>query len=280
VRALLLIPLAACSSVEVLADVGYDDRFGASTTMDVYLPDGGGDARPAVMMIHGGGWYLFSKDVYAEQAERFAGAGYVAASINYRLVPEGSYPRLVQDAICALAFLRAHAGEYGLDPERVAVLGYSAGGHMASLLGVGAGIEDFQPDCAAGGTFAPAAVVSGAGPQDLRGRTHERVVDFLGCREEDCPERWERASPIAHVKPGAPPYLLAHGSADLFVDVGESRRMQDALQAAGVEARLFEAPAGGHLLTPDGRGDQHLTTSADTPEAWAVTIDFLDRSMP
>jgi acetyl esterase/lipase len=273
---------SACSGVEQLADVSYDDRFGSSTTMDVYMPAGGGEGRPAVLMIHGGGWRLFSKAAYAQQAERLAGAGFVAATINYRLVPDGAYPALMQDSHCALAFLRAHADEYGLDPDRVAVLGYSAGGHMASLLGVATDVEDFQPDCAAGSTGPPNGVISGAGPQDLRELHHaDAIRELLGGTIDEVPERYDLASPLFHVgrTDDVPPYLLIHGSADLFVPIEQSEDMRDALRADGVDARLLNIPAGGHLLNADGRGDQHLSTSADTPQAWAAQVDFLDRTL-
>lgn len=278
----LVMLMTGCTGVEALLDVSYDERYGSSTTMDVYLPDMTGVGRPAVMMIHGGGWKLFSKDAYTKQAERLAGAGFVAATINYRLVPEGRYPLLIQDCVCALAFLRSRADEWGIDPDRVAVLGYSAGGHLASLLGVGIETDDFQPDCAAGTTDAPNAVISGAGPQDLRAHKlgdGKAVQEFMGGTMEEVPERYDLASPINHVAPQAPPYLLIHGSADVFVDLEQSEHMRDALLAAGNDARLLTVPAGGHLLNADGRGDQHLSTSADTPQAWTATIDFLDRTL-
>lgn len=278
----LVVLAAGCSSYEALPDVSYDDRYGSSTTMDVYLPDMAGKGRPAVMMIHGGGWRLFSKDAYTKDAKRLAEAGYVAATINYRLVPDGQYPLIFQDTVCALAFMRSQADEWGIDPDRIAVLGYSAGGHLASLLGVGIETDDFQPDCAAGSTYAPAAVISGAGPQDLRAHRMagaDAVQELLGGTIDEVPERYDLASPINHVAPDAPPYLFIHGSADVFVDVEQSEQMRDALLAAGNDARLLVVPAGGHLLNDDGRGDQRLSTSASTPQAWAATIDFLDRTL-
>jgi hypothetical protein len=102
-------------------------------------------------------------------AQRLAHSGYVAATIEYRLVPDGVFPAAAEDCFCALAFLRAHAQEYGLDPQRVALMGYSAGGQLVSLLGVHAEDPELQdPGCPAGLTFAPAAVIDGAGPADLR----------------------------------------------------------------------------------------------------------------
>jgi acetyl esterase/lipase len=271
----------ACAEIEVVSNIAYDDRFGAATTMDVYLPADGAVDRPAVMMIHGGSWRYLDKDIYARQAVRLARAGYVTASINYRLTPDGVYPGLIQDSVCALALLRARADEWGLDPTRVAVAGYSAGGHLAALLGTAIDEPDFQPDCAAGPTGPPAAVVSGAAPHDLRPLAGAGAVQALiGGTLAEYPERYERASPMARVRPGAPPFLLIHGTADLFVPSSQSEDMRDALVAAGGEARLLTLDAGGHLLNPGADvGQLDGVTSADVPEAWAASIDFLDRTI-
>lgn len=278
---LCLVATAGCADIVEIPDVAYDDRFGEATTMDVYLPDDELTDRPAVLLIHGGGWSMFSKQAYIKQGRRLAGAGYVAAAINYRLTPDGVYPRAMQDSACALATLRAHAEEWGLDPRRVAVMGYSAGGHLASVLGVAIDEPDFQPDCAAGSTFAPAAVISGAGPQDLRELAWADAVQALiGGTLEEYPDRYERASPLARVRSGAPPFLLIHGTQDLFIDVDQSVAMRDALRAVGTDARLLTLAGGGHLLNSGADvGQVDGSTSADTPEAWAAIIDFLDRTI-
>ncbi len=274
--------LSACGAeVESLGELAYDDRYGSATTMDVYLPADGRVDRPAVMLIHGGGWRSFSKDTYTDQAIRLAGAGFVVANIDYRLTPDGVYPRMFQDCICALAFVRGHAEAWGLAPDRVAVMGYSAGGHLASLLGVATDQPEFQPDCAAGTTGPPDAVVSGAGPQDLREMAWaDAVQELIGGTLDQYPERYDLASPLTHVAPGAPPYLFVHGTGDVFVDVGQSEAMRDALVADGNQARLITIAGGGHLLNNGvDQSEWDLRTSTDTPEAWAAVIDFLDRTV-
>src|SRR5437773_1187034 len=97
-----------CGKPNVHEGVSYDDRFGESTTMDVYVPDGDGP-HPGVMLLHGGAWSGGSKAEFTQGAARLARSGYVAATINYRLLPDGAYPRDVQDCLCALSYLRAHA---------------------------------------------------------------------------------------------------------------------------------------------------------------------------
>ena len=166
-----VLALVGCAAPAEIHDVPYDNRFGDQTTMDIYLPAGEPARSPAIMMIHGGAWRFGTKDAYRDAAVRYARSGWVAVSINYRLGPAGVYPRAVQDCVCALAYLRAHADDYGIDPNRIAVTGYSAGGHLASLVGVAgdAPCRFHLPDS----TYAERAGRSGAG------LPAERLREFL-----------------------------------------------------------------------------------------------------
>jgi acetyl esterase/lipase len=272
--------LCGCSNVVEIADVSYDDRHGQATTMDVFLPGQDGAGRPAVLLIHGGGWRSFSKESMNQPAERLAGAGYVTASINYRLVPDGAYPENIRDVMCALAFFQAQADEYGLDPGRMAVMGYSAGGHLASLLGVATDVPELASECDAGTPLPPAAVISGAGPQDLTTLPEvDVIVEFLGGTPDEVPEHYVMASPISHVDASEPPFLFVHGTGDVFVKLEQSERMRDALESAGNTAQVLALQGGGHLFNPGPGGDQQFALSTDTPEAWAAIIDFLDQTI-
>lgn len=273
--------LVGCADIVEMPDVAYDDRFGAATTMDFYLPadlDVAVDpARPAVLLIHGGSWRYFDKDGMRFAATRLAGAGYVSASINYRLVPEVIFPDNARDAMCALAFVQANASDFGIDPARIAVMGYSAGGHLASLVGVASDVPELMPDCAAGAPSPPAAVVSGAGPQDMTVLPEfEAVTEMLGGTAEDQPEMYALASPVTHVDADEPPFLFIHGAGDWIANIEHSEAMRDTLIQAGNDARVLALRGGGHVFNPGAAGgDLHLLASSDTPEAWAVIGDFL-----
>src|SRR5688572_22058173 len=162
--------LGGCADVVVESNIAYDERF-AVAKLDVYSPPQRETPRPAVLVIHGGGWREDSdRGFMAKHAERFALAGYVAFNIEYRGTPgDGAFPGAVQDVVCALAFVRANADRFGIDPARIASYGYSAGGHLAQMLGVAASSPVVAPDCAAATELvAPVnAVVNGAGPTDM-----------------------------------------------------------------------------------------------------------------
>jgi acetyl esterase/lipase len=277
--ALMVVACVACGAPVTFEDVSYDERF-EDTKLDLYLPDDDATARPAVMLIHGGAWVAGSKNNMRGMAERLARSGYAAASIDYRLLPEGRFPRMFQDVGCALAFLQQESSRFDIDPGRIALLGYSAGGHLAALLGVAWDEPAFRPDCAAGSPSRPRASIPGAGVYDLRENDGELMKDLLGGSPSEVPERYILASPMAMVDPGEPPLLLIGGGADWFVDTDQAAPMRDALRAAGGEADLLMLAGTGHLLGPSvDPGEQTVGISIETPEACLAIADFLARTL-
>lgn len=270
--------LLSCGGPEEREDISYDDRFEA-TKLDLYLPDGDGP-RPAVMLVHGGAWAYGGRWMMSGAARRLAGAGYVAANIAYRLVPDVEFPRPVQDAWCALSFLRAHAAEYRIDPNRIAVLGYSAGGHSVSMLGVSPNDPSLDPDCASGKTAPPRAVIAGAPVVDMRNFSDSSfIVDYMGGEIGARPAAYDLASPILHVRRDLPPFLFIVGGGDWWVGDDDSRKMRDALRAVGNDARILESGGGGHVLNPVSNGTYVWTQSTESPEAWLAIQDFLARTI-
>ncbi len=268
----------AGGDVTVQHDVAYDTRYSADI-LDLYLPADGGTERPAVIIVHGGSWKMGGRSDHQDHARRLAASGYVVINADYRLVPEGAYPAMMQDVACVFALTRARATEWGIDPDRIAVMGYSAGAHLASLLAIASDEPDFAPTCqgiSPDNVRRPAAVISGSGPQDLRHWDGiDAVVGLLG-KKSDHVDRYSIASPITHVSPDAPPFLFLHGRDDLIVPIAQSRDMQAALAADGVEARLLEVAGGGHLVGNGTGSRQELgVLSIDTPEAWLALLDFL-----
>jgi acetyl esterase/lipase len=230
-----------------------DERVG-----DLYRPKGEGP-WPAVLIVHGGSWQRGSRSEMTRFAHRFAEAGYVVLNIDYRLAPQHHHPAQRDDVRAAFSWLHAHAGPLRVDPDRIAVMGYSAGAHLALLLGL----------ADAHGAPRPRAVIAGGAPCDLTEYPDSpTLAALIGGSGRDLPDRYVDASPIAHVTSDDPPVLLYHGSLDWIVDVEQSRRLLAALHAAGVSAELFEEPWAGH-------GTAFLLDG----DSFRASLDFLAEQM-
>jgi len=230
---------------EVLHDRTYAERSSGPLKGDLYLPDTDVPA-PVVVMIHGGGWRNGGVDDMARFARRVAEAGFAVFNITYRLAPEHKFPAQLEDVRAAVRWLRSSAAVYNIDPDRIGAWGYSAGAHLAMLLGaVG---DDALNDA---GPTAPSArvavVVAGAGPTDLREYPDNHYVADL--MPEDADGRlFNLASPVASVSPDDAPMFLYHGRRDMIVGYHNSVNMYRTLRAAGVEAHLRELSFG-HIIT-------------------------------
>jgi acetyl esterase/lipase len=253
--------------------------------LDLYLPPEDRDPAPVVVFLHGGGWRVGSRSsagpAYAGSSpfEAVAQAGIAVASADYRLTGEATWPTQLHDAKAAVRWVRARAGELGIDPGRVAAWGDSAGGHLAELLGLTGGDRELEGEV---GIVGPAsgvdAVVAWYAPSDVAAVAADTGADprdpasrealLLGAPPATVPERAAQASPLAHVCPGAPPFLLLHGAADGFIPCVQSERLYDALLEAGVDVELDVYEDADHMW----RG------SPDAPEkALARTIDVVRR---
>jgi acetyl esterase/lipase len=210
-----------------------------------------------VVFLHGGGWRLGSRHspgpAYRDAAPgpftRLALAGIAVASADYRLSGEATWPAQLHDAKAAVRWLRSRAAELGVDGDRIAAWGESAGGHLAALLGLTAGDDGLEGDVGVTGpSSAVAAVVAWYPPTDVAAVATDtgadpldpstREAQLLGASPPEVPRRAAEASPVTHVSPGAPPFLLLHGAADRFVPCVQSERLYAALLEAGVEVEL------------------------------------------
>jgi acetyl esterase len=195
------------------------------------------DRRPAVVFIHGGGWERGDPDQWFPQCRYFALRGAVGASVQYRLATgKNNVDACVADCQAAIAFLRRHAAELGVDPARIAVIGESAGGHLAAALGtvtVDAGLGESVPD----------ALVLLNPITDLTTRWGERLGTSA-----------EKFSPLGHISKRTPPTLLIHGNADSVVEVGHSRAFHQRMLELGNQSRLIEVPGTDHAFAVFGYG--------------------------
>lgn len=241
--------LTAPAGAEVVRDIVYTPPgWPEALAADLHLPDGPGP-HPAVLVVHGGGWERRSRADMESIAERLAARGFVAMNVSYRFAPAHRFPAQLHDLQQALRWLRAAAPRYGVDAQRVGAFGYSAGGHLAALLGtVSAGDALDAPH--GGLQTRLQAVVAGGAPSDLRKFSGGRLVpQFLGTTLQEKPELFALASPIVHVSHGDPPMFLYHGGGDALVDLSHAEDMKRALDAARVRAELRVVPLLGHVLT-------------------------------
>jgi acetyl esterase/lipase len=282
--------LSGAGGTRLLPGVAYAAILGIRPLeLDLVLPPETGNPVPVVVFLHGGGWRVGSRHsagpAYAGASptpfERLAQAGIAVASIDYRLSGEATWPAQLHDAKAAVRWLRARAGDLGIDPDRIAAWGESAGGHLAELLGLTGDDPTLEGD---GGITGPSsavvAVAAWYAPSDLvavatdlgqdPGDPDTREALLLGAPAADLPDVAAQASPITHVSAGAPPFLLLHGRADRLIPCVQSERLHAALVTAGddVEFELYDG------------ADHVWKGSADAPQrALERTTDFLRRQL-
>ncbi len=217
-------------------------------------PDVAAHGRPAVIMVHGGGWRSGERSDFPSWDAWLADEGYVVFDIDYRLSPPPSWQDAPSDVACAVGWVKENATRYGVDPERVVLMGRSAGGHLALLTAYKQGRAATAPGCAARDVrdTGVAAVVAFYPPTDLSRLSSIGYLPgmdrFLGGSPGAVPGRYRHLSPVSHVDPDDPPTFLAYGGADRIVPPGQSELLGEQLQEAGVPHRLVELPWANHTF--------------------------------
>ncbi len=225
------------------------DGWPQPLTADVYLPATSGpeELRPAVLLVHGGGWARRSPGDMDGIAEDLARRGLVVFNVAYRFAPDYHFPAQLHDLQQAMIWIADNQRKFGVDVNRIGAYGYSAGGHLVSLLATVSPSDSLNEPWAKGAPRLK-AVVSGGTPADLtRWPNSNLVVNLIGAERDDAAEVWAAASPITHVSGDEPPFFLYHGGFDRLVEPEQAKDLQQALLAAGVHAELFIKPLHGHV---------------------------------
>ncbi len=234
--------------MKVFSNEEYARPDGLPLLFDLYHPGGG--ALPLVVFVHGGGWISGERDMYSEEAEWFAGLGFATATIDYRLAPLYPFPASLADVQSFIRYIRSSAGKYEIIADKIAAMGNSAGGHLATMLGVSrVGFDG-------GGAVHVNAVVDVCGLTDMRNPSDTQypismsfIEQFLGGsylgREAD----YALASPLTHVTEKCCPFLIVHGSMDDVVPPAQSQSLYDALKAKGGAAELIVLDGEGHSFS-------------------------------
>ena len=273
----LLKKRAVPEDVEFLPDVEYCKGGEKSLKLDILRPrKAPAQPMPVVVYIHGGAWKAGNKAGMPPLCNRLAQQGYFCASVGYRFSQEAVFPAQIEDCKCAIRYLRAHAKQYNINPDRIGAWGHSAGGHLVALLGTAGDAKDLEGkggyedqssrvqcviDC-----FGPADfTVIPKGLEGVKQQMTGPVAQLLGGPVPENPEKAAKASPITYVSKDDPPILIMHGDADPLVPLWQSERFYEALKKAGVDATLHVVKGAGHGF----RG----------PEIDEVTAAFFDKHL-
>ena len=263
----------------VTRGIAFANPGGVTLTLDVYQPPSPG-RHPAVVQIYGGAWQRGAPQDDATFATYLAARGFVVFAIDYRHAPRWQWPSQIEDVRAALAWIRQHAGEHDADGSRLALLGRSAGAHLALL----AAYEERSRSATASAGEPIAAVVSYYGPVDLTDgyrypprpdpldvRTIEEA--FLGGTPDARPDRYREASPLTYVSSALPPSLLIYGGRDHIVLPRFGSMLDQRLRAAGATSVFLESPWAEHAFDAISNGPSGQLSLYYTERflAWAFT---------
>lgn len=263
--------------VKAERNIIYAAANGRNLFLDVYLPESKPDKPlPLIVWIHGGAWRAGGKD--NPPVMGYPLLGYIAASIGYRYTQEAPFPANVEDCKAAIRWLRANAGKFGIDAERIGLWGSSAGGHLVAFLGTTGDLKEFEGSHGVQGVSSRVqAVVDWFGPTRVARMSHypsrmdhdspdSPEAQLVGALVQQNPVESERVNPARYVSKDNPPFLIQHGDADPLVPLEQSEILADALKRAGSPVELEVLEGAGH-----GGG------KFNTPENLKRVQEFFDR---
>jgi acetyl esterase/lipase len=256
----------------------YDQSYTDDKKLDLYLPVCSEEApRAAIVMIHGGGWVAGDKRQAREQrfGKVLASNGYLCADIEYKLAgkDDPSWPQCLYDCKNAVKFLRKNAAKYNIDPEKIAVMGGSAGGHLALMTAFTGGVDKYKSQEYEGIDDRVCAVINLYGITNALtwryfggdGRLKTNTDLLTGGGVEENAQLWIDASPVYAVTEDAPPTLIMHGTADKVVSIEQSIELAQVLEEKGVEHKFIRVEAAPHSFTFDSTKTNY----------WPVVLEFL-----
>jgi acetyl esterase/lipase len=234
---------------------------GQTLKLDVYRSHPGAETPelPALVVVHGGSWNAGKRGDYPQWNEWLAREGYVVFDIDYRIAPQPNWRTATGDVKCAVSWVKANASRYGVDARRIALLGRSAGGHLALLAAYSTGETALSPSCAAAPDSSVRAVVSLYAPTDLQwGYEHPanrrvldgpgKIRDFTGGTPASDPATFKLASPTSHVNAQTPPTLLIHGGRDQLVRDEHMALLAERLRPQHIPHRTLLIPYAQHAF--------------------------------
>jgi len=252
-------PFVLPDNVTVHTNLVYSRTENREVVADLYLPKTGAGPFPAVVYIHGSGMpnkgREGSKDAFRRQAALLAAKGFVGLTISYRFRTDVRFPGCISDGKAAVRWLRANSRQHRVNPDKIAIVGGSWGGYIASMVATTEHLPEFEGDGSNRGySSRVAAAVAfnslldpiGTNTARRMNRSPGKFIDWVGATYEDRPDLWEKASPLVHAGKHSPPFLLLSGTNDPTGAFVESKAMMQKLLAAGVPAEFFTAEGARH----------------------------------
>lgn len=270
-------PKTIPDDVDASLDMPYGKVGDRVLNLDLYRPKGQEAPRPCVVIIHGGAWAGGDKrqNEYKAYIYPFAEKGYVVASVGYRLSGEAQYPAAVQDTMCSIRYLRSHAEELRIDPDQICVMGWSAGGHLALMIGAASNDDEIERT---GGWESTSSsvnfVVNMYGVTDLTadfGETDGALVKFMPKLRSEAPDLYKEASPLYHLDSSDPPVLTMHGSVDSVVPIHQADALNEKLEELGIPHEYDRVEGWSHVFDMESRLHER---------AKALMFQWLERYMP
>jgi acetyl esterase/lipase len=272
---------------EQVSTLGYEN---VAMKMDVLKPQKDG-SMPGIVFITGGGFIHANKDNYIQQRMALAEAGYVVASIDYRVAPTATFPQPLEDVKAAIRYLKTHANQFNINPNKIGVFGGSAGGYLSAMAGTTSGIKQFDKGENLDQNSNVQAVVDIYGLSDLAnvGADYSKEVQDIhksaGATEalwvNGSPvfggkdggiladaEKVKAANPLTYISKQTPPFLLMHGDKDTLVSPSQTEILHQALVAHGIESTRYVV-----------KDAQHGGIYWVQPEVIQVVIDFFDKHL-
>ncbi len=260
--------------------LSYSHPHGQPLSMTLFAPHGASrNPVPVVLQVHGGGWARGQRLTSLSQsraATLLTDRGIAVASIDYRLTPANPWPDQIVDVKCAVRFLRSSARYLGIDPARIGAWGSSAGGQLVALLGTTGGQPLWDEGTDRGTSSSVQAVADQFGPSELVTRFPHwtaGVIHRVFGTAPGADATLDIASPLDHVGPGDPPFLIQQGTADHVVPAAQSMLLADRLRAAGVRVQLTLVAGGNHGLGAPRESPGPSRLDAELAEFFVRTLE-------